>query len=71
VLDRFRSQNVVRIDPTTGTETVVATLPFSQVSPADGAGLLPGQAIVFNRSLYVLQPDLSSNLTLLRIPLPS
>jgi len=50
-------QEVVGINPDTGVERVVATLP-ARVVPLTGeyAGLVQGQAAVFEGSLYLLEP---------------
>ena len=70
-------QEIVGIDPDTGAERIVATLP-ARVVPlsAEYAGLVQGQAAVLDGSLYLLEPpfaqserDLGYN-TLVRVRLP-
>jgi hypothetical protein len=48
-------EDVVRIDPNTGKETVVATLPRN-VLPDDEAGLNAGQGVYVEGSLFALEP---------------
>ncbi len=57
------SQEIVRIDPSTGAETVVATLPPLPIPPAQGLGLVPGQAAVLGHSLYLLEPPDGAGVT--------
>jgi hypothetical protein len=54
------AQDVVRIDPDTGSETVVATLTSFPV-PLSDEELTDGQAVYFDGSLYVLEPPFWSN----------
>ncbi len=67
---------IVGIDPDTGAEKVVATLPPLVVSPTgEGQGLVEGQAAVLDGSLYLLEPpfELRGYLgykTLVRVKLP-
>lgn len=57
-----RAQVLVRIDPDTGTEQTVATLPAVPVPPGEGAyGLAEGQAAVFDGVLYLLEPPFRAN----------
>lgn len=49
-------QVIVRIDPSTGAETDVATLPPLPVPPAQASGLVAGQAAVLDHALYLLEP---------------
>jgi len=68
-----RAQQVVGIDPDTGAETVVATIPPVPVSIAYAQGLGDGQAAVLGGSLYLLQTPVRGGLgdaTLVRIPVP-
>ncbi len=53
-------EDVVRIDPDSGAEKVVATLP-RMVLPSDDAGLTTGQAAYFEGSLFVLEPPFRAN----------
>jgi hypothetical protein len=69
-------QEIVGINPDTGAETVVATLP-ALVVPLTGEfeGLVQGQAVVFAGSLYLLEPPYEDNgylgySTLVRVKLP-
>lgn len=69
------AQQVVRIDPDTGAEQVVANLPPIPVPlPGEGAdGLLSGQATVLDGAVYLLEPPFRANgyqgySTLIRIP---
>jgi hypothetical protein len=67
-------QQIIRIDPDSGTETVVATVPPVPVPSGEGpSGLLSGQATVFDGSLYVLEPPFRQNgylgyTALIRVP---
>lgn len=68
-------QVIVGIDPGTGAESVVATLPPLPVPPAQGLGLVPGQAAVLGHSLYLLEPPDQPGATaryaaLVKVPLP-
>jgi hypothetical protein len=54
------SEAVVRIDPRTGKETLVATLP-PMVLPLEDAGLVAGQDAFFEGSLFVLEPPFRAN----------
>jgi len=53
-----RAQDILSIDPKTGAEDVVARLPAIAVPvfTAEGLGLLPGQAVIFDGSMYLLEP---------------
>jgi hypothetical protein len=70
-------QEIVGINPDTGAERVVATLP-PLVVPLSGeyAGLVQGQATVFQGSLYLLEPPFAQSeqdlgySTLIRVKLP-
>jgi hypothetical protein len=69
-------QKIVEINPDTGAETVVATLPALDV-PLTGeySGLVQGQAAVLDGSLYLLEPPYEYNgylgySTLVRVRLP-
>jgi len=69
-------QEIVRIDPDTGSEGLVAMLPALPEPWADeaGQGLVAGQAVVFAGSLYILEPPFELNgylgySTLVRVPL--
>ncbi len=55
-------QEIVSIDPDTGTERVVATLP-PLVVPLTGeyGGLVQGQAVVLDGSLYLLEPPFAES----------
>ncbi len=48
-------EDVIRIDPDSGKETVVAVLPRTVLAP-DDEGLTTGQASYINGSLFVLEP---------------
>jgi len=69
-------QEIVGINPDTGAERVVATLP-ALVVPLTGeySGLVQGQAVVLDGSLYLLEPPFEFNgylgySTLVRVRLP-
>ncbi|HEY1737964.1 MAG TPA: hypothetical protein VGI86_04605, partial [Acidimicrobiia bacterium] len=70
-------QEIVRIDPDTGAERVVARLPetaFSNESD-ESNGLVAGQAVYFRGTLYLLEPPFQQNgylgySKLIRIPVP-
>jgi hypothetical protein len=53
-------QQIIHIDPDTGDETVVATLPAPSV-PSYQQALVAGQAVYFNGSLYLLEPPYRIN----------
>jgi hypothetical protein len=69
-------QEIVSIDPDTGVQRVVADLPARVVPLGMGfEGLAPGQAAVFEGSLYLLEPPFQQNgylgySSLVRVPLP-
>lgn len=52
-------QQVIHIDPSTGAESVAATLPV--VPGLGGKGLVQGQAVFFDGSLYLLEPPFKEN----------
>jgi hypothetical protein len=55
-------QEIVYIDPDTGAERVVADLPTRTVPlTMEYEGLTPGQAVVFEGSLYLLEPPSAQN----------
>jgi hypothetical protein len=70
------TQEIVDINPDTGAETVVAILPALVVPlTGEGSGLLQGQAVVFDGSLYLLEPPFQLNgylgySTLVKVTLP-
>jgi hypothetical protein len=70
-------QEIVYINPDTGSERVVADLPARTVPLTMGfGGLTQGQAVVFDGSLYLLEPPFEQNgslgySTLVRVRLPS
>jgi hypothetical protein len=70
-----RPQEIVHINPDTGAERVVATLPPLTIPIGQGEyGLLPGQAAVLGESMYLLEPPFRMNgylgySTLVRVPL--
>ena len=50
-------EEIVHIDPNTGSESVVGTLPSSPLPTYEtGQGLSPGQSVYFKGSLYLLEP---------------
>lgn len=51
-------QEVVNIDPDTGSEHVVATLPPLVIPIGREGGLSAGQAVIFDGSMYLLEPPL-------------
>ena len=55
-------EQIIHIDPDTGSESVVATVPAAPIpsSETDG-GLVPGQAVYFGGSLYLLEPPYRQN----------
>lgn len=69
-----RAQQIIRIDPDTGAEQVIATLPAVAVPPGEGGyGLLSGQAAVLDGAVYLLEPPFRTNgyqgySTLVRVP---
>lgn len=69
-----RNQQIIRIDPNTGSEQVAATLPAVPIPAGAGAyGLLEGQATVLDGAVYLLEPPFRANgyqgyNTLVRIP---
>ena len=71
-----RPQEIVHINPDTGAERVVATLPPLTIPIGQGEyGLLPGQAAVLGESMYLLEPPFRVNgylgySILVRVPLP-
>jgi hypothetical protein len=56
VLSTPDHQQVVRIDPDTGVASVVTSLPKRPIPGSEQGGLVPGQAVVEDRSLYLLEP---------------
>jgi hypothetical protein len=55
-------QQIVSIDPQTGTESVAATLPYQQEPISNQEeGLLPNQAVYYEGALYILLPPFRSN----------
>ncbi len=68
-------QDIIRIDPNTGAESVVATLPPLPVPITEGMGLVQGQAAVLGSSLYLLEPPLEPGTglryaALVKVPIP-
>jgi hypothetical protein len=55
-----RPQDIVRIDPDSGAESIIARLPpvAFPISPPSNAGLADGQAVLSDGSLYLLEPPL-------------
>ena len=55
-------EQIIHIDPDTGSETVVAKVPAAPIpSYESDAGLVPGQAVYFGGSLYLLEPPYRQN----------
>jgi hypothetical protein len=53
---------IIHIDPDTGSESVVGTLPSASLPTYEtDEGLAQGQAVYFNGSLYVLEPPFRKN----------
>lgn len=68
-------QDIIGIDPSTGAESVVATLPPLPVPITEAMGLVQGQAAVLGSSLYLLEPPLEPGsglryAALVKVPLP-
>jgi len=70
------SSLIVNINPNTGAESVVATLPpVASFRTADAQGLVQGQAVVSDGYLYLLEPPLEADgylgySTLVKVPIP-
>jgi hypothetical protein len=70
-------QQIVSIDPRTGTESVAATLPYQQEPISNQEeGLVPNQAVYYERALYILLPPFRSNgylgyTSVVRVPVQS
>ena len=68
-------QELVSIDPTTGTESLAATLPYVQEPlVSQDEGLVQGQAVSFDGVLYLLEPPFRLNgylgyTSVVRVPL--
>ena len=55
-------EEIIHIDPDTGSESVVGTLPSARLpSYETDEGLNPGQSAYFNGSLYLLEPPFRKN----------
>lgn len=55
-------EQIIHIDPDTGSETVVANVPAAPIpSYESDGGLVPGQAVYFGGSLYLLEPPYRLN----------
>jgi hypothetical protein len=55
-------EEIIRIDPDTGSESVVGTLPSSPLPTYEtDEGLLQGQSAYFDGSLYLLEPPFRKN----------
>ena len=55
------TQEIVSIDPDTGSESVAATVPSVQEPLYTDAGLVEGQAVYFDGALYLLEPPFRLN----------
>jgi hypothetical protein len=70
-------QQIVSIDPQTGTESVAATLPYEQEPISNQEeGLVPNQAVYYEGALYILLPPFRSNgylgyTSVVRVPVQS
>ncbi len=55
-------EQIIHIDPDTGSEAVVAKVPAAPIpSYESDGGLVPGQAVYFDGSLYLLEPPYRQN----------
>ena len=55
-------EEILSIDPDTGTESVAATLPSVQAPvAAEDEGLAQGQAVYLDGALYLLEPPFREN----------
>jgi hypothetical protein len=55
-------EEIIHIDPDTGSQSVIDTLPSSPLPTYDtDEGLAPGQGVYFNGSLYLLEPPFRKN----------
>jgi hypothetical protein len=55
-------EEIVHIDPDTGAESVVATVPAVALpSPLTDGGLVAGQGVYFDGRLYLLEPPFHKN----------
>lgn len=73
-LETPQAREVISIDPNTGAESVAETLPPVTMAPPLERGLNPGEAVVYQGSLYLLDAPASSGTSytrLLKLPLPA
>ncbi|MGH2719618.1 MAG: hypothetical protein ACRDJU_13730 [Actinomycetota bacterium] len=74
VAGTLHAREVIGIDPDTGAESVATTLAPAAMDPVLDRGLNPGEAVVYQGSLYLLDtpsPSGTSYTRMLKLPLPA